>query len=38
MPGQLPMAMQHQEATKEIAISPSSSCDEVLSKVQTCQN
>ena len=36
LPGQLPMAMHHQEATKEITISPSSYCAEVLTKFQTC--
>jgi len=36
LPGQLPMAMHHQEATKEITILPSSYCAEVLSKFQTC--
>ena len=32
MPGQLPMAMHHQEAAKEITISPSSYCVDVSSK------
>ena len=38
MPGQLPMAaaMHHQEATKEIAFFPRSSCAEGLSKFPTC--
>ena len=30
------MAMHHQEATKEITMSPSSHCAEVLTKFQTC--
>ena len=36
LPGQLPMAMHQQEATKQITILPSSYCAEVLTKFQTC--
>ena len=36
LPGQLPMAMHHQETRKEITISPRSYCAEVFCKFQPC--